>query len=336
MAASRNCLLAERRTPSADSQFPACKLLQPMLHSLSFWIGFNLFVLTMLALDLGLHRRWPTMGLRQAVGWTVFWVLLAAGFAVLVFVWYGHAATLQFVTGYIVEESLSVDNLFVFLILFRYFRVPRECQHKVLLWGVLGALVLRLSFILAGVSLLRRFEFFIYIFGAVLVYSGIGLLRESEPEVHPERNIVLRTFQRFFPITADFEGGNFFVRRGERWLATPLFLTLIVVETTDLIFAVDSIPAILAISRDAFIVYTSNVFAILGLRSLYFALEHFFALFRFLNYGLAAVLTLIGLKMLLSHFYEPPLALTLGVVVLILAASVAASLIWPEAKETVS
>lgn len=304
-----------------------------MAHSLAFWIGFNLFVVAMLTLDLGLHRRWPVLGFRQALAWTIFWVLLAAGFAALVFSWHGRPAMLQFVTGYVVEESLSVDNLFVFLILFRYFRVPREYQHKVLLWGVLGALVLRLSFILAGVSLLRRFEFFIYIFGAVLIYSGIGLLRESEPDVHPERNVVLRTFRRFFPITDSFEGRSFFVRQEGRWLATPLFLTLIVVEATDLIFAVDSIPAILAISRDAFIVYTSNVFAILGLRSLYFALEHFFALFRFLNYGLALVLTLIGLKMLFSHFYEPPLSLTLGAVVLILCASVVASMIWPEVKD---
>jgi tellurite resistance protein TerC len=304
-----------------------------MAHTLAFWIGFNLFVLAMLGLDLGLHRRWPVMSFRSAIAWTIVWVLLAAGFAGLVLIWHGRQAMFQFVTGYVVEESLSVDNLFVFLILFRYFRVPRSCQHKVLLWGVLGALVLRLAFILAGVSLLRRFEFFIYIFGALLIYSGISLMRESEPNVEPERNLVLRVFRRFFPVTADFEDGKFFVRRDGQWLATPLFLTLIVVETTDLVFAVDSIPAILAISRDAFIVYTSNVFAVLGLRSLYFALEHFFALFRFLNYGLAAVLTLIGLKMLFSHFYEPPLAITLGVVVLILAAAIAASLIWPERSE---
>lgn len=301
-----------------------------MAHTLAFWIGFNVFVLAMLGLDLGLHRRWPVMSFKSAIAWTVFWVLLAAGFAGLVFFWHGRQAMFQFVTGYVVEESLSVDNLFVFLVLFRYFRVPRECQHRVLLFGVLGALVLRLAFILAGVSLLRRFEFFIYIFGALLIYSGISLMRESEPSVEPERNIVLRVFRRVFPVSSDFEGGNFFVQREGRWLATPLFLTLIVVETTDLVFAVDSIPAILAISRDAFIVYTSNVFAILGLRSLYFALEHFFSLFRFLNYGLAAVLTLIGLKMLLSHLYEPPLTVTLAVVVLILGASIAASLIWPE------
>ena len=303
-----------------------------MTESWLFWVGFNLFVLVMLALDIGLPRRRPTMSFRQAVGWTVFWILLAAGFAGLVYLWHGHGAMLQFVTGYVVEESLSVDNLFVFLILFRYFRVPSDSQHKVLIWGVLGALVMRLIFILIGVSLLKRFEFIIYIFGAILIYSGIGLLRSSEPDVDPEKNLVLRIFRRFFPITENFEGKNFFVRRSGDWMATPLFLSLLVVETTDLIFAVDSIPAILAISRDAFIVYTSNVFAVLGLRSLYFALEHFFGMFRFLHYGLSVILMLIGVKMLISHFYEAPLGITLGVVIGILALSVGTSLIWPETE----
>ena len=303
-----------------------------MTHSWTFWVSFNIFVLSMLALDLGLHRRWAIMGFRQAIGWTIFWIVLAAAFAGLVYLWHGRTAMLQFVTGYVVEEALSVDNLFVFLVLFRYFQVPRGLHHKVLLWGVLGALVLRLIFILIGVSLLRRFEFFIYIFGAILIYSGIGLLRDSEPDVEPEKNVVLRAFRRFFPITPTFEGRNFFVEQDGRWMATPLFLTLLVVETTDLIFAVDSIPAILAITRDAFIVYTSNVFAILGLRSLYFALEHFFSMFRFLNYGLAIVLTLIGVKMLLSHYYQPPLGITLGVVVVVLGVSVTASIMWPEQR----
>jgi tellurite resistance protein TerC len=210
--------------------------------------------------------------------------------------------------------------------------VPSDSQHKVLIWGVLGALVMRLIFILIGVSLLKRFEFIIYVFGAILIYSGIGLLRSSEPDVDPEKNLVLRIFRRFFPITENFEGKNFFVKRDGNWIATPLFLSLLVVETTDLIFAVDSIPAILAISRDAFIVYTSNVFAVLGLRSLYFALEHFFGMFRFLHYGLSVILMLIGVKMLISHFYEAPLGITLGVVIGILAVSVGASLIWPETE----
>jgi tellurite resistance protein TerC len=284
----------------------------------------------MLALDLGLHRRSPVMSFKQAMSWTGFWILLAVVFAGLVLLRFGRVSALQFITGYVVEESLSIDNLFVFLVLFRYFRVPAEYQHKVLLWGVLGALVMRLLFILLGVSLLKRFEFLIYVFGAILVYSGIGLLRSTEPDVDPDKNLVLRIFRRFFPIVSNFEGSNFFVRREGRIMATPLFLALLVVETTDLIFAVDSIPAILAITRDAFIVYTSNVFAILGLRSLYFALEHFFSLFRFLHYGLAIVLMLVGVKMLTSHFYEPPLSITLGAVVVILSASVGASLVWSE------
>ncbi len=303
-----------------------------MTESWPFWVGFNLFVLAMVAVDIGLHRRRPTMTFRQAVGWTIFWVLLAAAFAGLVYLWHGHGAMLQFVTGYVVEESLSVDNLFVFLILFRYFRVPSDSQHKVLIWGVLGALVMRLIFILVGVSLLKRFEFIIYVFGAILIYSGIGLLGSSELDVDPEKNLVLRLFRRFFPITENFEGKNFFVKRDGSWIATPLFLSLLVVETTDLIFAVDSIPAILAISRDAFIVYTSNAFAVLGLRSLYFALEHFFGMFRFLHYGLSLILMLIGVKMLISHFYEAPLGITLGVVIGILGVSVGASLIWPETE----
>lgn len=301
-----------------------------MTASWPFWIGFNLFVLAMLTLDIALHRRQPRMTFRQAVGWTVFWVLLALAFAGLVYLWHGHTAMLQFLTGYVVEQSLSVDNLFVFLILFRYFRVPGDSQHKVLIWGVLGALLMRLIFILIGVSLLRRFEFVIYIFGAILIYSGIGLLRSTEPDINPEKNLVLRIFRRFFPITENFEGKNFFIKREGSWMATPLFLALLVVETTDLIFAVDSIPAILAISRDAFIVYTSNVFAVLGLRSLYFALEHFFGMFRFLHYGLSVILMLIGVKMLVSHFYEAPLGITLVVVIGILALSVGASLVWPE------
>jgi len=304
-----------------------------MAPTLAFWIGFNLFVLAMLALDLGLHRRSSVMSFKQAISWTGFWIFLAAVFAGLIFLRFGKTPALQFITGYVVEESLSIDNLFVFLILFRYFRIPAEYQHKVLLWAVLVALVMRLLFILLGVSLLQRFEFLIYVFGAILVYSGIGLLRSNEPDVDPDKNLVLRIFRRFFPIVTEFEGNKFFLRRGGRRMATPLFLALIVVETTDLIFAVDSIPAILAITRDAFIVYTSNVFAILGLRSLYFALEHFFSLFRLLHYGLAIVLMLVGLKMLTSHFYELPLSLTLGAVVLILALSVGASLVWPEKPE---
>src|SRR5215475_14910402 len=301
-----------------------------MHHSLAFWIGFNLFVLAMLALDLGLHRRSPVMGFKTAMAWTGFWIFLAAAFAGLVFFQYGKTSALQFITGYVVEESLSIDNLFVFLVLFRYFRVPREYQHKVLLWGVMGALVMRLLFILLGVSLLERFEFLIYVFGAILVYSGIGLLRDSEPDVDPDKNLILKIFRRFFPVVPEFEGDKFFVRREGRRMATPLFLALIVVETTDLIFAVDSIPAILAITRDAFIVYTSNVFAILGLRSLYFALAGMMEVFHYLHYGLSAVLIFVGIKMIGAHYIHIPTVWALGIVILVLGTSVVASLMRPK------
>jgi tellurite resistance protein TerC len=227
---------------------------------------------------------------------------------------------------------MSVDNLFVFLVLFQYFRVPKEHQYKVLFWGIIGALVLRLTFILVGVSILQRFEWVIYIFGALLVYSGYKLFSEEEREVHPEKNPVLKLFRRRFPVTENYEGDKFFVRRNGQRFATPLFLVLLVVETTDVVFAIDSIPAILAITRDAFIVYTSNVFAILGLRALYFALSGLMTLFHYLNYGLAVILMFVGAKMLASHFFDVPVTITLGVIAGILAISIGASLIWPQKK----
>src|SRR2546429_3846516 len=287
----------------------------------------------MLVLDLGVfHRRTHVVKFREALLWSAMWIALAAVYAVIVYFWHGRGSALEFVTGYVIELSLSVDNLFVFLLIFRYFQVPTVHQHKVLFWGILGALVMRAVFILAGVGLIRQFHWIIYVFGALLVYSGIKLFRQENAEIHPEKNPLLRLFRRWIPVTKDYQGAKFFVRRPGLY-ATPLFIVLLVVETTDVLFAVDSIPAILAITRDAFIVYTSNVFAILGLRSLYFALEHFFSLFRLLHYGLAIVLMLVGLKMLTSHFYELPLSLTLGAVVLILALSVGASLVWPEKTE---
>jgi tellurite resistance protein TerC len=301
-----------------------------MAHSLAFWFLFNVFVLAMLGMDLLLHRRNPGLSFRKALAWTGFWFALAVAFAGLVYVWQGGTSALQFATGYVIEESLSIDNLFVFLVLFRYFQVPSQYQHKVLLWGVAGALALRLVFILVGVSLLRRFEFFIYIFGAILIYSGIGLFRHSEPQIDAEGNAVVRLLKRFLPVTQHFEGARFFIERHGKRCATPMFIALVVVETTDVLFAVDSIPAVLAITRDAFIVYTSNVFAILGLRSLYFVLERFITMFRFLNYGLALVLCLVGASMLASHYYQPPIALTLGVVLGIVAASIAVSVLVPE------
>ena len=284
----------------------------------------------MLVLDLGiLHRRAHAVKFREALAWSVVWIAMAAGFAVFVYFWHGRTPALEFVTGYVVELSLSVDNLFVFLLIFRYFRVPGHLQHRVLFWGILGALIMRGLFILLGVSLIRRFHFIIYVFGAFLVYTGIRLFSEKDKEIHPEQNPVLRLFRRWVPVTSDYVGGKFFVRKAALH-ATPLLIVLLVVETTDVLFATDSVPAILAITLDAFIVYTSNVFAILGLRSLYFALAGLMERFRFLHYGLALILTFIGVKMLISNFYSIRTEIALGVVGLTLAISVLASLFIPD------
>ena len=297
---------------------------------LFFWILFNVFVVLMLVLDLGvLHRRAHAVKFREALAWSVVWIAMAAGFAVFVYFWHGRTPALEFVTGYVVELSLSVDNLFVFLLIFRYFRVPGHLQHRVLFWGILGALIMRGLFILVGVSLIRRFHFIIYVFGAFLVYTGIRLFSEKDKEIHPEQNPVLRLFRRWVPVTPDYVGGKFFVRKPALH-ATPLLIVLLVVETTDVLFATDSVPAILAITLDAFIVYTSNVFAILGLRSLYFALAGLMERFHFLHYGLALILTFIGVKMLISNFYPIRTEIALGVVGLTLAISVLASLFIPE------
>src|SRR5215813_15543440 len=298
------------------------------------WVGFILFVLSMLALDLGVfHRKSHEVTIREALAWSGVWIILALLFNLGVYYWLGPEPALAFLTGYLIEKSLSVDNIFVFLLILTYFRVPPRYQHQVLFWGILGALVMRAILIVLGISLIQRFHWVIYLFGAFLILTGVKMALEKDKEIHPERNPALRLFRRLAPVTDDYREGKFFVKQEGRYFATPLFIALLVVETTDLIFAVDSIPAILAITLDPFIIYTSNVFAILGLRSLYFVLEHFFSLFRFLHYGLAIVLMLVGLKMLTSHFYEPSLVVTLGVVVLILGASVAASLIWPEKAE---
>jgi tellurite resistance protein TerC len=286
----------------------------------------------MLVLDLGVfHRRAHTVKFREAMVWSGAWIALAATFAVVIFFWHGRAPALEFVTGYVIELSLSVDNLFVFLLIFRFFQVPAIHQHKVLFWGILGALVMRAIFIAAGVGLILRFHWIIYVFGAFLVYSGIKLFFQGEAEIHPEKNPVLRLFRRWVPVTKDYMGNKFFVRNPGLF-ATPLFVVLLVVETTDLLFAVDSIPAILAITRDAFIVYTSNVFAILGLRSMYFALAGMMEMFRYLHYGLSLVLVFVGAKMLLSHYFEIPILVALAAVAGVLAVSVIASMINPRKK----
>ncbi len=306
---------------------------------LIFWILFNLFVMAMLALDLGaLNRRSHSVGFREALAWSGVWMALAAAFAVLVLFWQGRAQALQFVTGYVIELSLSVDNLFVFLVIFRYFKVPDEHQHKVLFAGIFGTLLMRGVFVLAGVGLIGRFSWITYAFGALLVYSGLKLLQQRGTEIHPEKNPVLRLFRRVFPVTEEYVDGQFFTRRfvAERsgLYATPLLVVLLVVETTDILLAVDSIPAVLAITLNAFIVYTSNVFAILGLRSMYFALAGMMDLFHYLHYGLSVVLIFVGLKMLGSHYVDIPTEWVLAIVLFVLAASVVASLVNPQEKRT--
>jgi tellurite resistance protein TerC len=298
---------------------------------LIFWVIFNAVIITLLVLDLTLfHRKSHVIGFKEALGWAAFWISLAIGFGIGVYFWMGSHKALEFFTGYLIEESLSVDNLFVFLVIFSYFRVPRELQYKVLFWGIVGALVMRATFILAGVGLVNRFHWLIYVFGAFLVFTGVKMVTEHGKEMHPEKNPVLRVFRRWMPVTRDYEGDKFFARRDGRVYATPMFVVLLVVESTDVLFAVDSIPAILAITLDPFIVYTSNVFAILGLRALFFALAGMMEVFRYLHYGLSAILIFVGTKMLLTYFdIKLPITVALSVVAGILTLSVVVSLVHP-------
>lgn len=300
---------------------------------LYFWILFNAFALGMLLLDLFVfQRRGRVIRSREALAWTSLWIALAAIFAALLFFWQGRQVALEFVTGYVLELSLSVDNLFIFLVIFRYFSVPPEHQRPVLLWGILGALLMRGIFIVAGVGLIQRFHWILYLLGALLIYSGIRLAFMGEHQVDPAKNPAVRALRRWMPVTDDFQGGRFFVRgwKGNPGLyATPLLIVLVLIETTDILFAVDSIPAVLAVTLNAFIVYTSNVFAILGLRSMYFAISGLMKVFRFLHTGLALVLILVGLKMIAADYFRVPTVITLGVVAGVLAISVIASIAYP-------
>ncbi|OGS24666.1 MAG: hypothetical protein A2314_03735 [Elusimicrobia bacterium RIFOXYB2_FULL_50_12] len=294
------------------------------------WIGFNLFVVLLLMLDLGIfHKGNRAISIKESLVWSVIWILVALAFNAGVYFWYGSEKALAFLTVYIVERSLSVDNIFVFLLVFSYFCVAPQFQYKILFWGILGALVMRAAFILAGVALIHRFEWLIYVFGAMLVYIGIKLAFEKEKEIHPEKNPVVNLFKKFFPVTHDHANGRFFTKIDGRFFATPLFLVLIVIETTDVIFAVDSIPAALAISTDSFVIYSANVFAILGLRALYFALAGAMETFHYLNYGLSVVLTFVGVKMLLADFYHISTIRSLGIITLVLAVSIVLSLLKP-------
>jgi tellurite resistance protein TerC len=290
----------------------------------------------MLVLDLGVfHRRAHTIKIKEALIWSGVWVSLALLFNIGVYFWKGPKEALQFLTGYIIELSLSVDNLFVFLLIFSYFHVPSRYQHKVLFWGILGAVIMRVIFIVAGIKLIHKFHWIVYIFGAILIISGIKLAFEKGKEIHPEKNPVLKLFRRFMPVTTHYEESKFIVKKGTKYFATPLFIVLLAVETTDVMFALDSIPAILAITLDPFIAYTSNVFAILGLRSIYFALAGIMKLFHYLHYGLCIILVFIGVKMLLSSIYEIPVEIALGVVAGVLLISVIISVIRPHKTETI-
>ncbi|MGB8065668.1 MAG: TerC/Alx family metal homeostasis membrane protein [Candidatus Sulfotelmatobacter sp.] len=299
-----------------------------------FWILFNLFALGMLVLDLRVfHRPGHVVGFRGALGWSALYVALAAAFAAILYFWQGQQSALEFVTGYVLELSLSVDNLFIFLVIFNYFAVPEQQQHRVLFWGVIGALLLRGIFIGAGVGLILHFHWVLFLFGALLIYSGIRVCIMGEHQIDPSANPVVKAFRSWMPVIEDYHGGRFFLRNAQdkgRLYATPLLIVLLVIETTDVLFAVDSIPAILAITLNAFIVYTSNVFAILGLRSLYFAVSGLIKIFRFLHYGLGVVLVLVGLKMLASDYFRVPIVATLSVVAAILLVSVALSVAFPE------
>lgn len=306
--------------------------------SVGLWVGFNLFVLAMLAIDLGIfHRKSHAVSIKEATIWSVVWISLSLLFNLgLYFFWdtispgssYSNSeAALAFLTGYLIEKSLSVDNIFVFVLLFTFFAVPAAYQHRVLFWGIIGALIMRGTLIAVGAALLKEFHWIIYVFGAFLIYTGFRMASHKDTELNPDQNLLLKLFRRIFPVTETYEGDKFFIRRAGKLLATPLFVVLLVVESTDLVFAVDSIPAIFAVTDNAFIVYTSNVFAILGLRSLYFLLAGVVDKFHYLKLGLSVVLVFVGTKMVIVDFYKIPTALSLGVVATILTTSILASLI---------
>ena len=301
-----------------------------MTTSLLFWIVFGFIIITVLAIDLGvLNRRAHKIALKEALAWSGVWISIALVFNVFVYFQFGKVKALEFLTAYVVEYSLSVDNIFVFILIFSFFSVKPQYQHKILFWGILGALIMRALFIFAGVALINRFHWIVIIFGGFLLISGIKMLfQKEEVAVEPEKNGLVRLFRRFLPVSNSLHGDALFIRQDKKLFATPLFLVLLVIESTDLIFAVDSIPAVLAISKDTFIVFTSNIFAILGLRSLYFAVSGVMGLFRYLKVGLAIVLSFVGLKMLASYFHiEIPILFSLAIIISVLLVSIIASVI---------
>ncbi len=305
-----------------------------MHASFGVWIGFNLFVFVMIAIDLlVLGRHGKIISIKQALATSAIYISIALLFNYGLFLTHGKEVALNFLAGYLIEKSLSVDNLFVFLVIFKYFHTPREYQHKVLFWGIVGALVMRAAFIFFGIALVNTFHWVFYLFGAFLIFTAIKMALPQNEAIHPENNPVLKLLRKFLPLTADYEDGSFFVRRLGKWWATPLLAVLLTVETTDVMFALDSIPAVMAITLDPFIIYTSNIFAILGLRSLFFALSGMMHLFHFLHYALAAILAFVGLKMVLAGYIDVPIGLALGFIALALAMAVAASLLFPKRQK---
>ena len=301
-----------------------------MEESIYVWIGFIVFVIAMLVVDLKVfHRDEHEVSVKEALVWSAIWIGLALLFNAGIYFWLGGERALEFLTGYLIEKSLSMDNLFVFLLIFAYFGVAPRYQHDVLFWGILGALVMRGVFVAAGVTLIEQFHWIIYVFGAFLIYTGIKLALEKDKEINPESNPVLKLFRRFVPVSDKYHGKKFFIKQAGRMVATPLFVVLLVIETTDVVFAVDSVPAVLAITHDPFIVYTSNVFAILGLRALYFALAGVMRMFHYLHYGLSIILVFVGIKMVLSNFMHLSAGLSLAIVGGLLVLSILASIIWP-------
>ncbi|MFM7429059.1 MAG: TerC family protein [Flammeovirgaceae bacterium] len=294
------------------------------------WVTFNAFVVAMLAIDLGIfHRKSHEVGVKEALTWTCVWITLAMLFNLFTYYYFDKVKALEFFTGYLIEKSLSIDNIFVIILIFSYFKVPKAYQHKVLFWGILGALVMRFIFILSGVELIHRFHWLIYIFGGFLIITGVRMLTSGDQKIEPDKNPLIKLAKKIMPITTAFEGDKFFVKRNARTWATPLFLVVILIETTDLIFAVDSIPAILAISDDTFIIYTSNVFALLGLRSLYFALAGIEQYFKYLKFGLSAILVFVGIKMCIVDWFKIPIEISLIVIGFTLAIAMICSRILP-------
>jgi len=308
-----------------------------MVATIYVWIGFIAFVLLMLALDLGVfHRKSHEVKIKEALIWSVVWISMAMVFNYGIYVYMGEIKAMEFLTGYIIEKSLSIDNLFVFIMIFSYFNVDKKYQHKVLFWGILGALIMRSIFIFAGVALISKLHWIIYIFGAFLIFTGAKMLFHKDEKIDPNKNPLVRLFKRFYPVSDTMHGDRFFIKINAKTVATPLFVVLLLVEFTDLIFAVDSIPAIMAITSDPFIIFTSNVFAILGLRALYFALAGITQYFHYIKYGLSAILVFVGVKMVMVDFYKIPISVSLFTILGILVISVIASLLFPKKEAVIS